>query len=224
MAREIRITIDDDEVFERMKARKQRLDLSWEDVLHRGLRREPEPDSPPHAEEPHHGGRRRRGSDPISSPGSFAEDLKHQIQNQVRESLSASVDASWSDHDDWLDTDVSTLERAEDAVLSFDFLGDDAAESAYQVPLRVTLEASADGLQADVVAVRQGRTVSSMNAFDASVRRRIVEGLATGEDASLVFDGGAEVYRVRPRLSWSRSDGRPTVIDVAVDEVRFDDD
>ena len=38
MAREIRVTIDDDEVFERMRARKRELDLSWEEVLHRGLR------------------------------------------------------------------------------------------------------------------------------------------------------------------------------------------
>jgi len=38
MAREVRISIDDDEVFERMKARKRDLDLSWEEVLHRGLR------------------------------------------------------------------------------------------------------------------------------------------------------------------------------------------
>jgi len=41
MAREVRITIDDDEVFERMKARKGALDLSWEEVLHRGLREVP---------------------------------------------------------------------------------------------------------------------------------------------------------------------------------------
>ncbi|MFB6175615.1 MAG: hypothetical protein ABEI99_00440 [Halobaculum sp.] len=38
MAREIRVTIDDDEVFERLRARKRELDLSWEEVLHRGLR------------------------------------------------------------------------------------------------------------------------------------------------------------------------------------------
>ena len=38
MSREIRITVDDDEVFERMKRRKTELDLSWEEVLHRGLR------------------------------------------------------------------------------------------------------------------------------------------------------------------------------------------
>lgn len=38
MGREVRITIDDDEVFERMKHRKRELDLSWEEVLHRGLR------------------------------------------------------------------------------------------------------------------------------------------------------------------------------------------
>ncbi|MFB6095367.1 MAG: hypothetical protein ABEJ71_02805 [Halodesulfurarchaeum sp.] len=38
MAREIRISIDDEEVFERMKARKRELDLSWEEVLYRGLR------------------------------------------------------------------------------------------------------------------------------------------------------------------------------------------
>lgn len=37
MAREIRITVDDDEVFERMRRRKDDLDLSWEEALRRGL-------------------------------------------------------------------------------------------------------------------------------------------------------------------------------------------
>lgn len=41
MSREIRITIDDDEIFESMKRRKQALDLSWEEVVKRGLREEP---------------------------------------------------------------------------------------------------------------------------------------------------------------------------------------
>lgn len=41
MSREIRITIDDDEIFESMKRRKGALDLSWEEVVKRGLREEP---------------------------------------------------------------------------------------------------------------------------------------------------------------------------------------
>ena len=55
MSRQIRISIEDDEVFERLKRRKDALDLSWEDVLRRGLRDSPEP--------PHGPGRPDRGED-----------------------------------------------------------------------------------------------------------------------------------------------------------------
>ena len=86
MTREIRITIDDDEIFERMRTRKQELDLSWEEVIHRGLRRDnayrtvhsPAEEHPP------------RTPDPLTDPEAFADALKRRIQGQVRESLSAS--------------------------------------------------------------------------------------------------------------------------------------
>ena len=233
MGREIRITIDDDEVFERMKARKRELDLSWKEVLHRGLRRhdpvEPsehrrgvEPPEHRHGfeTEPHGQPYRDPPPDPIRNPRGFADDLKRQIQGQVRESLHASLEPN-----DWggsLETDVDTLESAEDAVLVFDFLGEDAHERAYQVPLRVTLEASASGLEVTVVTVREGKTVTDMNAFDPAIRRRIIERLATGDVATLRLGEGAEGYSVEPILSWSRNNGVPTVTTVRIEEVHFD--
>lgn len=219
MAREIRITIDDDEVFERMKARKRELDLSWEEVLHRGLRR----DDPGRDEREEfsqyrtEGTRREPPRGPIDDPSGFAEDLKRQIQGQVRDSLRASVE------DDLLDTEVATLESAEDAVLVFEFLGERARDRAYQIPLRVTLEASTEGLEIDVVAVRHGKTVTDMNTFDPGVRKRVIESLAAGEGATLRLAAGEEEYRVEPVLSWTRTDGTPTVGAVSIEEVRFDE-
>jgi len=239
------VTIDDDEVFERMKARKRELDLSWEEVLHRGLRREEPPEEHARRHEQHarehagqsrghgrraHGHERRhdpRGpgagdrsspADPLDDPGQFADDLKRQIQSQVFESLQSSLGVE----EDPLEREMSSLEAAEDAVLSFDFLGEAAGERANQVPLRVVLEASTDGLVIEVVAVRQGKTVGAMNAFDPAVRRQVIEGLATGEAATLRIAAGEESYRVLPSLSWSRTNGTPTVTDVAIEEVQFD--
>jgi hypothetical protein len=64
MAREIRVTIDDDEVFERLRARKRELDLSWEEVLHRGLR-----------------------GDSGGPDGDIGDKLERQITQRVEESL-----------------------------------------------------------------------------------------------------------------------------------------
>lgn len=232
------MTIDDDEVFERMKARKRELDLSWEEVLHRGLRREEPPEEHARRHEQHtreHAGQSRghgrrhdpRGpgagdrsspADPLDDPGQFADDLKRQIQSQVFESLQSSLGVE----EDPLEREMSSLEAAEDAVLAFDFLDRPADEAANQVPLRVVLEASTDGLVIEVVAVRQGKTVGAMNAFDPAVRRQVIEGLATGEAATLRIAAGEESYRVLPSLSWSRTNGTPTVTDVTVEEVQFD--
>lgn len=63
MSRQIRISIEDDEVFERLKRRKDALDLSWEDVLRRGLRDGSRPPRPPQPSRTHrpqdHGGNER---------------------------------------------------------------------------------------------------------------------------------------------------------------------
>lgn len=225
IGREIRITVDDDEIFERMKTRKRELDLSWEEVLHRGLRRE----TSVHRRGSH------RAPDPVDAPGAFADDLKRQIKGQVRASLQDSLAATSFESDpaspeplgpgdSSLEDEVGTLESAEDAILRFDYLGDDATEAANQVPLRVRLNASADGLAVEVVAVRRGKNVGHLNAFDRGVRKRIVRGLATGETATLELEAGVEEYAVSPTLSWSREDGRPVVADVDIGEVRFDEE
>ncbi len=220
MGREIRVTIDDDEVFERMKTRKRELDLSWREVLHRGLRRDESRQSGTSHDRAQHERRRRGGPppDPLSDPGQFAEDLKRQIRGQVLESVQSSLDTDRQESP--LESEVTTLEAAEDAVLVFDFL--EQRDRSTQVPLRVTLEASTGGLAIEVVAVRQGKTVAGMNAFDPETRRQVITGLAGGDTATLRIEAGDEEYRVSPVLSWSRTNGVPSVTDVTVEEVHFD--
>ncbi|WP_123538753.1 hypothetical protein [Halosimplex salinum] len=241
MAREVRITIDDDEVFERMKARKRELDLSWEEVLHRGLREVPEErqgeSHPPGAGPGRESGRRpegdhrgRRGHDvsvefegdsfdPGDSIGAMVDEIKGQVHDQVRESLRASME---SVEDAGLEREVTELERAEDAVLRFDEVtGDDPR---YRVPLRVRLETSRGGLDFEVVAVRGGKSVSGMNRFDRETRQSINEHLARGGTATLSF-GDEETYEVGPAIAWRRDDdGAPVVSDVGIPEVLFDDE
>ncbi|MFB6139466.1 MAG: hypothetical protein ABEJ26_03420 [Halosimplex sp.] len=230
MARDVRIRIDDDEVFERMKARKRELDLSWEEVLHRGLREEP-PGPPAPEFGPGQDGRREVGPDETSgeayvghqfddSIGAMVEDIKGQVQNQVRESLRASmesVEAAGAD----LEREMDELANAEDAVLGFaDAAGDD---SRYEVPLRVRLETSRGGMDVTVVAVREGKSTAGMNRFDAEARRAVNGHLARGGTAQLAFADGAEAYEVAPVLEWGHGDdGNPTVTAVEVDEVIFD--
>jgi len=269
MTREVRITIDDDEVFERMKARKRDLDLSWEEVLHRGLReresppKPPEPPEPPEPPDPpdipslfggdggggderdesdrgrerRHGRDRRRGRREPEGIGDVVDQFRSQLREQVQESVRESMESSFGTD---LDREVSELEAAEDAVLRFQFLDDEQA--AYRVPLRVDLQTSRAGLDVDVVAVRQGKSVRDLNRFDRAARRTVNERLARGDAATLEFEAaagensaepslasapedGAESYRVAPVLSWTRSeDGAPAVAAVEVDEVLFDDD
>jgi hypothetical protein len=88
----------------------------------------------------------------------------------------------------------------------------------------VNLSTSADGLDIEVVTVRQGKGVAGMNVFDRSARKAIAEGLAAGSMPVLELEAGVEEYRVAPALSWSRNeDGRPVVTDVEVEDVIFDD-
>ena len=253
MAREVRISIDDDEVFERMKARKRDLDLSWEEVLHRGLREDPvergedapggaagagasisagqsghagPADSVGHARHnPEFGpGDERVGVDVSYDPGDsisgMVEEIKGQVQDQVRESLRASmesVEAAGAD----LEREMDELANAEDAVLRFpEAAGDDPR---YEIPLRVRLETSRGGMDVTVVTVREGKSAAGSNRFDREIRRAVNEHLARGGTASLAFEGGLESYEVAPVLEWRHGDdGAPTVTAVDVEEVLFD--
>lgn len=251
MAREVRITIDDDEVFERMKARKRQLDLSWEEVLKRGLR---DPTGGTGQDGPAEPGGESGGADFVGwSPETgwqgmssewgaqrhgdadlddVVDEFKESIRGQVRDSLRASMAAMEDPHPasqpgggaerGGLDREMTELERAEDAVLRFDGVTDEAPR--YEVPLRVRLETSRDGMDVEVVAVREGKSVSEMNRFDRETRRAVNEHLARGGTATLAFEG-AERYEVGPVCSWSRDDaGHPTVTAVDIEEVLFDDE
>lgn len=69
MSREIRITVADDEVFERMRRRKDALDLSWEEALRRGL-----------DDGGHTAGRRDGGPDRLDP---FDEDFRERLRERV---------------------------------------------------------------------------------------------------------------------------------------------
>lgn len=241
MSREIRVSIDDDEVFERMKRRKQELDLSWEDVLHRGLQRREDRDQSGSGFErpapgPGAGQAGEAGGGPTGpnwgpGPGQeapwdrFADSVEEQVQHRVYNALrntfgAAGIDVPEPPAGPGMDREMADLSNAEDAVLTFGFLDDDPA---FQVPLRVNLETSADGLAVEVVAVRQGKSVRHMNTFDARTRQAVTTRLAEGVPAALRFGDGVEDYAVEPVLRWGRDDaGRPTVTDVSIEAVRLD--
>lgn len=234
MSREIRITIDDDEVFERMRRRKDERDLSWEEALRRGL-----DDTEP-----------RGGSEPLDPfDDNFRERLRERVGREVRESVddrsnpdrqspksnfdpfdassiadfarqqaTAAVQglAAEPARENTLDSELDRLADAEDATLVFPFL---EAEGA-TVPLRVTVETTGEGLAVEVVAVRSGKGTSGQNRFPDDARRRIAGALADGETATLELQNGAETYPVIPELSWGRTDdGTPTVTEVEISDV-----
>lgn len=239
MSREIRITIDDDEVFERMKARKGELDLSWEEVLHRGLRREPAASPGPErqrhraADEDERGWRPEGSGGPAAYRGTgqggdrwdaMADSLESEIQSKVYDTLRRSFGAAGIEfpEDPGLDAEMASLEQAEDAELSFPGVD---AEPSNRVPLRVTLRTGTDGLDIDVVAVRTGKSVAEQNAFTGTERATVISRLAKGETATLTMADGVESYEVVPVLEWGRDDrDRPTVRDVEIAEVVFDAD
>ncbi|WP_439025948.1 hypothetical protein [Haloarchaeobius sp. DT45] len=260
MSREIRITIDDDEVFERMKRRKEELDLSWEETLRRGLdqdrrgrrdsrsthTRPSRPPSPPTPHDPHRDRRRRnRGRQAEQGrhddhqprgdhgPGhddfgdvtpfdpEFQDRLRAQIESSLQESLSG-VETAMRHVETvtgGLGDEIDRLSDAEDAVLTFTDLPDDPE---HQVPLRVNLATSADGLDVEVVTIRQGKGTEGMNRFAQGDRKTITERVATGGTGLLRLQDGAEEYAVVPRLTWGRTaEGEPTVTGVEVVEVVF---
>lgn len=254
MSRDIRISIDDDEVFERLKRRKRQLDLSWEEALRRGLERGHGGHWDLHGENPHarsprgmsppsgHDSRKRRhgrgrgrghgrGRDnrdkgyPSPFDPDFGDRLRREIEESVQESMHSveesmhAVGESVGAVGEGLGTEIDRLEDAEDAVLSFPFLTDERA----QVPLRVNLKTSADGLTVDVVAVRRGKSTGETNRFADDQRAEINRWLAEGKTVRLELQNGTEAYDVVPALSWSRADdGTPTVTDVEIADVRFD--
>jgi hypothetical protein len=248
MSRQVRISIDDDEVFERLKRRKDALDLSWEDALRRGLRDSAEPPRGPKTTEPQSTSSGGRGSprgnesgagQPAENPSPFDADFGEQIAQRVLASVSESVSGAvghgggneaggagrggagstgtTSSAGTPLDEEIDRLEDAEDAVL---VLGDSDGE---RVPLRVTLHTGPEGLDVEVVAVRSGKGTEEMNRFLDGARAEVAKRFARGETATLEMAAG-ETYDVRGELSWAPGpDGAPTVTDVTVRDVVFED-
>lgn len=63
-----------------------------------------------------------------------------------------------------------------------------------------------------------------MNTFDCGARRQIAKALASGSPVRFVLELDVEEYQVTPKLNWSRTDGEPTVTDMEIDQVLFDDE
>ncbi|MEZ3145027.1 hypothetical protein [Halobaculum sp. MBLA0143] len=235
MAREIRVTVDDDEVFERMRERKQALDLSWEEVLHRGLSDESRADLDLDEQIERHVGQRIRNSLESAfgglpeqppdgpAPGGNAPDPPGGVDpagTATPGDPTPGAGGPAPSAPTELDETVERLESAEDALLTFPFLDDDPRNT---VPLRVDLETSADGLSVEVVAVRTGRSVADRNRFERGARQSVAESFATGETARLTLGDGAESYAVVPELAWRTAEGDPTVAEVTIREVVFGD-
>ena len=235
MSREIRITIDDDEVFERLRRRKDALDLSWEDALRRGLREgtgpRPAPKSRPEREQGRYGrgttgnaeGRHGRagpggkgGSRGRRSGSGSVSPFDSHFGEQIARDVISSVNASIPGVDVALEDEIGRLEDAEDAVL---ILGDGEHE---RIPLRVALQTGPDGLDVEVIAVRSGKGTEGLNRFEDGARADVARRFAEGDTATLEIEGSEETYEVRPELTWVRGhDGVPTVTDVAIREVVF---
>ena len=235
MSREIRISIDDDEVFERLKRRKDALDLSWEDALRRGLREGIESQSAAksrpergrygsgHRREARGGrgrggpdseenARGRRGRRERASP--FDPDFGEQIARSVVSSVNESIPGV----DVTLEDEIGRLEEAEDATL---ILGEGEGE---RVPLRVALHTGPGGLDVEVIAVRSGKGTEDLNRFEDGARADVARRFAEGDTATLEIEGSEETYEVRPELTWVRgSGGAPTVTEVDIHEVVFEE-
>lgn len=217
MAREIRITVDDDEVFERLRRRKRELDLSWEEALRRGLREGGRPGPAGHGP---------AGAATPFDPD-FGERIKRNVARSLQESL-ADLGGEWQPEppeprepggDRELDAEIDRLADAEDAVLAFPFLDSEGAE----VPLRVDLRTTSGGMAVDVVAIRRGKGTEGSNRFERGDRKAVASRLAGGETATLRV-GPGERYAVTPELSWARDgEGRPTVSDAEIVAVHLED-
>ncbi|MFB6198505.1 MAG: hypothetical protein ABEI52_09615, partial [Halobacteriaceae archaeon] len=86
------------------------------------------------------------------------------------------------------------------------------------------LHTGPDGLEVDVVAVRSGKGTEHMNEFSDGARAEVTRQFAKGQTATLELDNGDETYDVKPDLTWARgSDGTPTVTDVVIREVIFEE-
>lgn len=213
MTREIRITVDDDEVFERMKHRKNLLDLSWEDVLRRGLHSCGSHASPPRSGPKWHGKNAKRKQRLKRRMREHWRGWHHRSSPEFDE---FEPDFEMQHEDPSYEIEIGHLEDAEDAILEFEFLDD---EPSVQVPLRITMETSTDGLTVDVAAVRESKDVSELNRFASAERKRVAQELARGKPALLRI-GNDEMYQVNPVLSWnSNGAGFLTVTHVEIPDV-----
>lgn len=95
MSPDIRISISDDETFERLKRRKNELDLSWKEVVLRGL---------------------KKRTMPLEHLG-----IKDPIGKRALEIVDGLTITTPEAEED-IETTIDRLERGEDSILSFDFL------------------------------------------------------------------------------------------------------
>lgn len=204
-----RVAVDfEEEAFRRLKQRKEQLDLSWRDVILRGLEEKPST--------------RDLRAGRLLAKQWFGEGMDNQPSGEgitatvqdtdpnarVAQELERAVDSFESGGD--LETEIENLESGDDAILSLP--GTDT-----EIPLRVRLKTTNEGLEAGLVAVRD---IPGRNQFKESDRATTSESLAEGEPAILEIGQIDEVrYEVTPSIEWSRDDsGMLTATDVDIKE------
>lgn len=191
MTRNIRIEVDD-AVFEEYSRRKDRLGLSWEEVLRRGLQDKTVIESLQESQTPLEA---LGGNDPLG----------RQVINQLAPSK--------PENDDSLESRVEKLEQTESAELEFEFLN----KPHHRIPLQVIVKTTTSSHEIEVVSVHQ--TDTGTNRFDKEDRDEVLQEMAE-DNVALHLNDGRETYYVEPTLTWQNDDvGNLTVSEVNIEEV-----
>ncbi|MFB6111226.1 MAG: hypothetical protein ABEJ35_01690 [Halobacteriaceae archaeon] len=128
MSREIRITVDDDEVFERMRRQKEALDLSWEEALRRGLQDEGHPEGS------------HEGLDP------FADDFRDQLRDRIHRATDTTSSSGPTGSRDGDTASARAPERPDPSRSNFDPFDPDSIAAFARKQARAALDATAAGL------------------------------------------------------------------------------
>lgn len=190
MTRNIRIEVDD-AVFEEYSRRKDRLGLSWEEVLRRGLQDKTVIES------------LQESQTPLEALGA-----NDPFGRQVIDQLAPSK----PENDDSLDSRVEKLEQTESAMLDFAFL----ERPHHRIQLQVIVQTSTSGHEIEVVSVHQ--TDTGTNRFDKEDRDKILQEM-DDDNVVLHLNDGRETYYVEPTLTWQNDDGNLIVTGVSIGKV-----
>lgn len=168
----------DDEAFRRAKEKKEELDISWKEVILRGLETRPEPrDIRPGV----------RVAKKLLGEGMFDQPAGRGIRAEVED-----------------------VEASDDAVLAL-------PGTSQEIPVKIRLRTSRDGMEAPFVEVRDQ---PGMNQLTEEDRQSVMENLSDENPAVLkIREAGRGEYEVFPIIDWSRDDaGNIVAKDVEIED------